>query len=212
MEAHKEESKPLPKSSGGSVVVLPSFCCCTWTTGFYPSGGISGLSENPSTTLSLASFFSLNLKATKTSRNACAGESITHTGALWVPWNSLCFQPWQFVLPPFGRQHRHVFHLEYPRGLAAHAEPSEANKPLFPAAIPATAEKCWFFFHHTLTDTWFKPQESRDRGSSPEQAQQMQKSEHLNSVLLHLPQLFLRPSSAFIGVIYSAVEWGLGLG
>lgn len=89
VEAHKEGSKPFPKSSGGSVVVSPSFCCCTWTTGFYLSGGISGsptkLTENPSTTPSLGSFFSLNLKARETLRNACAGESITHRGTFWVP-------------------------------------------------------------------------------------------------------------------------------
>lgn len=53
-----EAQRRNPNLSQRLVLVLPSFCCCTWTTGFYLSGEISeNLTENPSTTLSLGSFF-----------------------------------------------------------------------------------------------------------------------------------------------------------
>lgn len=75
-----------------------------------------------------------------------------------------------FFFPLFGRQHRYVSHLKYPSGLAAHAEPSGVNEPLFPAAIPATIKKCFGFIFFSTPRLALGSSQRKAEAPSPRQS------------------------------------------
>lgn len=91
---------------------------------------------NPSRTLSLVSFFFLNLKARKIPRNVCAGESITYRGTFWAPWKSPCFQPCQFILP-FWEAAQICFPFEISQGSCSSCWALRSKWATFPSSSPS---------------------------------------------------------------------------